>query len=259
MTYWMRRLRAVLPWLVVGLLSSGAVLLARLPAAWVAPQFARMTQGHVNLVDPAGSLWRGSATLMLAAGHDTGGATLLPGRIQWQTAFWPLFTGRVRMQMRQTEAMPDDITVEASLRQATVTAGSIKVPASLLTGLGAPFNTLDLDGRMQLMWSPWRIFGTQTFGRLTISLEDMSSRISLVKPLGSYQVVVQAEGASSTLDLSTQKGPLMLNGHGTVSRTSTSFSGIASAAPEQRDNLAGLLNLLGRPSGPGTVALNFVR
>ena len=27
--------------------------------------------GHVNLVDPAGSLWHGSATLMLAAGSDT--------------------------------------------------------------------------------------------------------------------------------------------------------------------------------------------
>jgi general secretion pathway protein N len=44
-----------------------------------------------------------------------------------------------------------------------------------------------------------------------------------------------------------------------VSGASTSFHGAASAAPEARDNLAGLLNLLGRPSGPGTVALNFMR
>ena len=259
MTYWMRRVRAVLPWLVVGLLSSGAVLLARLPAAWVAPQFARMTQGHVNLVDPAGSLWRGSATLMLSAGHDASGATLLPGRIEWHTAFWPLFTGRVRMRMRQTQAMPDAITVDATLRGATVTAGSLAVPASLLAGLGAPFNTLDLDGKMALAWSAWRVFGTDAFGQLTISLDDMSSRVSLVKPLGSYVVAVQAQGASSTLDLTTRKGPLLLDGHGTISRASASFSGTASATPEQRDSLAGLLNLLGRPTGPGTVALSFVR
>jgi general secretion pathway protein N len=38
----------------------------------------------------------------------------------------------------------------------------------------------------------------------------------------------------------------------------SSFNGTASAAPEARDNLAGLLNLLGRPSGPDTVALTFV-
>ncbi|RQH06143.1 type II secretion system protein N [Paraburkholderia dinghuensis] len=259
MTYWMRRVRAVLPWLVVGVLSSAAVLLARMPAAWIAPQFARMTQGHVNLVDPAGSLWQGSATLMLAAGQDPNGATVLPGRIEWRTAFWPLFTGRVHMQMRQTEAMPDPVTVEATPRGATMTAGSIDVPASLLAGLGAPFNTLDFDGKVRLAWSPWRTFGTDAFGRVNISLTDMSARVSLVKPLGSYEVVVQAQGASSTIDLSTQKGPLQLDGHGTMSRASASFEGTASATPEQRENLAGLLNLLGRPSGPGTVALTFTR
>jgi general secretion pathway protein N len=258
MTYWMRRARAALPWLLVGVLSSGAVLLARLPAAWIAPQFARATQGHVNLVDPAGSLWQGSATLMLAAGQDATGATLLPGRIEWKTAFWPLLTGRVRMQMRQTQAMPDPIVVEASPKAATVTAGSIAVPASLLSGLGAPFNTLNFDGNVRLSWSPWRTFGSDAFGRLTVSLADMSSRVSLVKPLGSYEVVVQAQGASSTLDLSTQKGPLLLNGHGTFSRVSSVFEGTASATEDQRDNLAGLLNLLGRPTGPGTVALTFI-
>jgi general secretion pathway protein N len=259
MTYWMRRVRAVLPWLLVGVLSSGLVLLARLPAAWIAPQFARATQGHVNLVDPAGSLWQGSATLMLAAGQDATGATLLPGRIEWQTAFWPLLMGHVRMEMRQTEAMPDPIVVEATPKSATVTAGSIAVPASLLAGLGAPFNTLDFDGNVRLTWTPWRTFGNDAFGRLTVSLMDMSSRVSLVKPLGSYEVVLEAQGASSTLALSTQKGPLILNGRGLFSRASTSFEGTASAAPDQRDNLAGLLNLLGRPAGPGTVALTFIR
>jgi general secretion pathway protein N len=258
MSYWMRRVRAVLPWLFVAVLSVGAVLLVRLPAAWIAPQFARATQGHVNLVDPQGSLWHGSATLMLAAGHDVQGATLLPGRIEWRASFWALFTGRVRLQMRQTEAMPDPVDVDATLRGATVTAGAIAVPASLLAGLGAPFNTLDMDGNVRLAWSPWRVFGTDAFGRLTVTLGDMSSRVSLVKPLGSYEAVLQAQGASSTLDLSTQKGPLMLDGHGTFSRNSAMFNGTASATPDQRDNLAGLLNLLGRPIGPGQVALSFM-
>lgn len=259
MTYWMRRLRAALPWLVVAVLASGAVLLVRLPAAWITPQFAKATHGHVNLVEPAGSLWRGSASLMLAAGQDLGGATLLPGRIEWRTAFWPLLTGHVQMQMQQTEAMQDPVMVEATMSGATLSAGAIAVPASLLSGLGAPFNTLALDGAVQLTWSPWRVINQNSYGRLSVTLTDVSSRASLVKPLGSYRAVLQAQGASSTLELTTLKGPLLLNGQGTVSRTSTSFQGTASAAPEQRDNLAGLLNLLGRPTGPGTVALTFTR
>jgi general secretion pathway protein N len=127
----------------------------------------------------------------------------------------------------------------------------------LLSGLGAPFNTLDLQGDVRLAWSDWRSFGKQSFGQLTVTLTDASSRVSLVKPLGSYRVVVQAEGDSSTIDLSTLKGPLTLNGHGVLGGAATSFNGTASAAPEQRDNLAGLLNLLGRPSGPDTVTLTF--
>ncbi|REG60474.1 type II secretion system protein N (GspN) [Paraburkholderia sp. BL6669N2] len=258
MNYWMRRLRVALPWLVIAVLSAAAVMLTMLPAAWITPQFAKQTGGHVNLVDPAGSLWHGSATLMLAAGSDMSAATLLPGRIEWHTAFWPLFTGRVRMIMRHSEAMPEPITVDATPRTATVTAGAIAVPASLLSGLGAPFNTLDLQGNVQLSWSDWRSFNREAFGQLTVTLTDVSSRVSLVKPLGSYRVLFQAQGESSTLDLTTTKGPLMLTGNGTVSAASTSFHGTASAAPEARDNLAGLLNLLGRPSGPDTVALTFV-
>jgi general secretion pathway protein N len=259
MNFWMRRLRAALPWLLVAVLSSGTVLLVLLPAAWITPAFTKASGGHVNLVDPAGSLWHGSATLMLAAGSDTSAATLLPGRIEWHTGFWPLFTGRIRMTMLQSEAMPDPITVDATAHGSTVSQGTIAVPASLLSGLGAPFNTLDLQGDVRLAWSDWRSFGKQSFGQLTVTLNDASSRISLVKPLGSYRVVVQAEGGSSAIDLSTLKGPLMLNGHGMVGGAATSFNGTASAAPEQRDNLAGLLNLLGRPSGPGTVTLTFAR
>jgi general secretion pathway protein N len=258
MNFWTRRLRAALPWLLVAVLSSGTVLLVLLPAAWITPQFTKASGGHVNLVDPAGSLWNGSATLMLAAGSDTSSATLLPGRIEWHTAFWPLFTGRVQMTMLQSEAMPVPITVDATRRGAVLSQGSIAVPAALLTGLGAPFNTLDLQGEVRLAWSDWRTFDQEAFGQLTVTLNDASSRVSLVKPLGSYQVVIQAQGNSSTIDLSTLKGPLMLKGHGMVGGGVSSFNGTASAAPEARDNLAGLLNLLGRPSGPDTVALTFV-
>lgn len=258
MNYWMRRLRVALPWLAVAILASAAVMLTLLPAAWITPQFAKQTHGHINLVDPAGSLWQGSATLMLAAGSDMSAATLLPGRIEWRTAFWPLFTGRVRMIMRHSEAMPDPITVDVTPRSAILTPGAMAVPASLLGGLGAPFNTLDLQGDVRLAWSDWRSFNQEAFGQLTVTLNDVSSRVSLVKPLGSYRLLFQAQGVSSTLDLTTLKGPLMLTGNGSVSPASTSFHGTASAAPEARDNLAGLLNLLGRPSGLDTVALTFV-
>jgi general secretion pathway protein N len=259
MNYAMRRVLAAWPWLTVTVVSVVVTLLAMLPAAWIVPQFSKATGGHVNLVDPSGSLWKGSATLMLAAGADGEGATLLPGRIEWNTAFLALFTGHVRMQMRQTQAMPDAVFVDADVHGATLTPGSIAVPASLLAGLGAPFNTLDLEGDVRLTWTEWRVLGRNTYGQVTVTLDDMASRISRVKPLGSYRVVFQAEGSAGTINLSTTKGPLMLNGQGAVSGQSSSFQGMASAAPQARENLAGLLNLLGPHTGPDSVALVFNR
>ena len=254
-----RRWLAALPWLVIAVLSCGVTLVVLMPAAWITPQFAKATQGHVDLIEPSGSLWRGSATLVLAAGRDAGAGTLLPGRVQWETAFWPLLTGHLSMRMQQTPAMPDAIEVAAAPQAATVSAGEIAVPAALLAGLGAPFNTLDLHGSVSLAWTPWRLLGQRAYGQLVITLTDMTSRVSPVKPLGSYRVAFQAQGDRSTLELTTLKGPLMLSGQGTIAAHATSFHGQASASAESRDNLAGLLNVLGRPTGDGTIALDYSR
>jgi general secretion pathway protein N len=259
MKAWVRRATAALPWLAVAAITCGVVLVVLLPAAWITPQFSKATQGRVNLIEASGSLWHGSATLMLAAGPDASTATVLPGRVEWRTAFWPLLAGRVRMQLRQSEAMLEPVTVEGSFDGATVSAGGIALPAALLSGLGAPFNTLDLQGSVRVTWTQWHLIRGNAFGTLTLTLGDMISRASPVKPLGSYRVALQAQGATSTLDLSTLKGPLLLSGHGTLARGGTSFHGEASATPDARDNLAGLLNLLGRPTTPGTVALDYVR
>jgi general secretion pathway protein N len=256
-----RWLLAALPWLVIAVLSCGLVLIVMMPAAWITPQFSKATQGHVNLVEPSGSLWHGSATLVLAAGGGEGTGTLLPGRVQWDTSFWPLLTGRLSMRMRQTPAMPEAIDLDAAPRGATVSAGEIAVPAALLAGLGAPFNTLDLQGAVRLAWTPWRLLGARSYGQLVVTLTDMSSRVSPVKPLGSYRVVLQAQGDSSTIDLSTLSGSsLLLSGHGTIAANSTSFHGQASATEQASENLAGLLNLLGSPTAEeGKVALDYTR
>ena len=259
MNIWMRRTAAALPWLGIAAVSCVAVLLALFPAAWVTPQVAKATQGHVNFIDPQGSLWNGSATLMLAAGTDASGATVLPGRVEWQTAFWPLLTGRLSLSVRQTDAMPRPTTLDATFGGAKLSAGDIALPAALLSGLGAPFNTLDLKGSVHVAWTEWHLIRKNLFGRFDVRLADMVSRVSQVKPLGSYRVVLQAQGAASTLDLSTLKGPLLLSGHGAIAGGVVSFHGEASAAPEARDTLGGLLNLLGRPTGAGTVSLDYTR
>lgn len=251
-----------LPWLAVGLAACGVTLLILAPAGWVTPYLAQASGHRVELIDPSGSLWHGEATLMLSAGPDIGtrGAdtpapTLLPGRIVWHTAFWPLWQGRLHTEITQTAAMQDPVELDLDRHQATLTGGSLNVPATLLAGLGSPFNTLDLKGDMRLDWTPCRVFGGQAYGQLNLTLTDLGSRVSRVSPLGSYRLNLALGGRDASLTLATLRGPLLLEGHGRASTGSFNFNGTARAAPGFSDGLAGLLNILGSPRGDGIYSL----
>lgn len=246
------------PWMVVGMLAVVVTVLVMLPAAWVTPQFALRSGGRIALAEPSGSLWHGSATLRLSAGEDGGDPTELPGRIEWTTAFWPLLGARVHMTLNQTAAMRAPVELVATLREATLSAGSLDVPASLLDGLGAPFNTLALRGVVRVEWNDWRVFGAHAFGRMTVTLSDIASRVSRVRPLGAYRVVYEAQGDSGTMSISTIRGPLLLDGQGSTHDQRFVFSGTARADPHFAENLGSLLDLLGRrnPDGSYTLLLN---
>jgi len=145
------------------------------------------------------------------------------------------------------------------MRGATLGSGSLDVPASLLDGLGSPFNTLALRGVVRLDWTDWRIFGQNAFGRLTVTLSDMAARVSRVKPLGSYRVIYDAQGDTGAMSLTSIRGPLLLDGQGTLRDQRFVFSGAAHADPAYAENLRSLLDLLGHRSPDGTYALTFNR
>ena len=179
------------------------------------PQFAKSTDGHVNLVDPAGSLWHGSATLMLARqrfGRER--ATLLPGRIEWRTAFWPLFTGRVRMDMRQrSDARPDHRRCGPARRD--LSPGAIAVPASLLSASARRSIRSIMQGDVRLAWTEWRSFEQEAFGQLTVTLDDVVRACRWSSRWVRTGWCFRRRARSSTIDLTTTlKGPLMLSGQG---------------------------------------------
>ncbi|MCY0389192.1 type II secretion system protein N [Robbsia sp. Bb-Pol-6] len=252
---WLR----VLPWLLVVCVACLATVLVLLPAAWIVPRFAAATGGRVSLVDPQGSLWHGSARLMLSAGSDAEGATVMPNRIAWTTRAWPLLSGHLRMVMREEQPQALPVLLDARWDGTTLSAGGLAVPAGLLTGLGAPFNTLDFQGDMRLDWTEWRLIGDRAYGGLVVSLRDLSSRVSLVRPLGTYRATVTAAGQEGTLVVETLSGPLTVSGDGQFRDGRMNFAGRVSSSDEARPNLAGLLNLMGRPLGDGAHALSFVR
>ncbi|WP_458762316.1 type II secretion system protein N [Cupriavidus basilensis] len=245
-------------WLALGCITVALTVLATFPAAWIADGIASQSQRRVLLADADGSLWNGSATLALSAGAGSETATVLPGRLQWSVAFWPLLTGTLRVVVSHTEAMSGPVAVAVTPLGWTAQAGAIRMPAALLEGVGAPFNTLRPDGLMRIDWSglQGRFFARASepgsagsaggmTGHLTVRLDQVSSAVSRVRPLGSYRAEIDWSGADGKLQLTTLAGPLHLQGSGTLGRQAR-FEGTADADPDAATQLVGLLSLLGR-------------
>jgi general secretion pathway protein N len=275
---WQRALRAGRRWATWGA-ALGLVggLVTQAPAQWLASGLHSATGGRLLLAEARGSLWNGSAVLVLTGGSDSRDASALPGRLQWQLRpGW----GVLRLRADQDCCLPGGLQLTLHpgwggfalvLADATqpakpgtspsaAPAGAARTlgqwPANWLAGLGTPWNTLQLGGQLQLASTGLRLQSTagqlRLAGDLQLQLRGASSRLSALPVLGSYQLLLQGSDqgdAPTTLRLSSQDGPLRLNGEGQWTGARLRFRGTAQATDGQDDALANLLNIIGRRQG----------
>jgi len=239
------------------LLGLSLALLVWAPARWLAWGVAQASQGQVQWLNPRGTVWQGSAQLLLSGGAGSRQPQALPGRLHWSLS--PTWTG-LRLGWRADCCMTEAASVQAALGWNTLQLQASdhrsNWPAALLTGLGAPWNTLQAEGQLQLRtealqvnWAQGRL---QMQGLLELNLQGMSSRLSPVKPMGSYRVALTGtpEGTPTPgLDLSTLRGPLLLSGQGQWVGQRLRFTGEARAAEGHEAAFDNLLNILGRRQG----------
>lgn len=254
--------RAIL-WLLAIVLTAVLTLLVFFPAAWVAVLVERQTDGRLTLGDAQGTLWHGSAFVGGAASRSGAVTPLLPGRFTWQLSPLSLL-GSVRMELSNPEALTQPVLCTGSWRQWQLSPAALRLPADGLSGLGAPLNTLALSGRLQLAWTSLQLALVQrnvaVDGRTTLQMEDVSSRLTSIRPLGSYQLALDWRGQQAGVNLSTTKGPLLLSGTGQLQNGRLQFSGQAEAAKGYEETLGNLLNLLGQRrmvGGKNIIALEF--
>jgi general secretion pathway protein N len=233
-----------------GLLAS-ATLWA--PASWVAQAVQAATQGQVQLQEPRGTAWNGSARLVLTGGADSHDRAALPTRLQWQLR--PQWTGaRVSLQSDCCTAAPLTAQLHAGLGGVSVLVddSQLRLPAELLAGLGTPWNTVALQGRLRLytmgLQLHYRAGRLHSQGRTRLEALAVSSRLSPLRPLGSYRLDLDG-GDNARLALSTLGGDLQLSGQGQWVGSRLHFTGEASASPEREAALSNLLNILGRRQG----------
>ncbi len=246
--------RAPWGWAFAGLLTGTLVALtAFAPARWLAAAVAGATGARLVLDDPRGTVWTGSARLVLTGGSASQDRSALPGRVQWQLR--PAWGG-LRAQLSATCCTPAPMVLHAQPRwnsaRIAVTDGQSQWPAAVLAGLGTPWNTLQPQGQLalqtrdlQVEWAAGRLV---LAGQVQLDALAMSSRLSTLRPMGSYRLTLQG-GAAPSLALQTLQGDLQLSGSGQWVGQRLRFTGEASAAPEREGALSNLLNIIGRRNG----------
>ena len=89
-------------------------------------------------------------------------------------------------------------------------------------------------------------------GRAELEALRVASRLSTLRPMGSYRITLQG-GTQATLRLETLEGSLQLSGTGQWVGQRLRFRGEASAVPGREGVLANLLNIIGRRSGERSI------
>lgn len=253
------RLRRPWLWAVTGFLLGGLCTAAvYAPAQWLANGIHSATQGQVKLRQARGTVWSGSAQLVLTGGRASQDSAALPGRMHW--------TIRPRWSQLHIEASSACCMPEAPLRatiepgwnhwRINVADGRTQWPAKVLAGLGTPWNTIQPSGNLTLSsqslavtWAAGRISAN---GQLQLQATNIASRLSTLRPMGSYQLILQG-GNAPTLTLSTLSGDLQLRGSGLWANGRLRFEGEATATPEREAALANLLNIIGRRQGARSI------
>jgi general secretion pathway protein N len=236
-------------WILAAIASIALTVMIFFPATWIASMIENQTAGRLTLGDAHGTLWRGSAFIGAAASGNDPLTPLLPGRFSWRLSPMVLL-GSVYAELENAESLSQPIVVKGNWHQWQVSPSTIMLPAERLTALGAPLNTIQPTGQMRLSWDQLQLSQkNETIGMsgtMNLEINDLGSRLSPVKPLGSYDLAVAWHGTQADVTLKTVKGPMLLNGSGMISNGRLQFSGTAQAEAGQEQRLANFLNLLGQ-------------
>ncbi|MEO8279149.1 MAG: type II secretion system protein N [Ideonella sp.] len=258
-------------WALAGFLA-GALLAVAVwaPATWLASAVNSASDGRLLLAEARGTVWNGSAVVVLTGGQDSRDASALPGRLHWLMRPILHEGAGLALHLDQACCLRDDATVflKPGLGRTQLEIPASKdwlaqVPTGWLAGLGTPWNTLELGGQLRLRSSGlkletvagrWRIAGSAA-----VELHALSSRLSTLPTLGSYRMDLRADPANTSvpgaaLQLSTLEGALRLSAAGRWDGTGLRLRGDASAAtPADEAALGNLLNIIGRRRGAQSV------
>lgn len=234
-----------------------AALAYAVPAAWVTHQLASAAKGRVQIAHARGLWHRGNGILVLSSGSGGNDAVHWAQSVHWNVAplQWPALWA-LQITLPQV-GPPMTVTFRVGLTSWSAQSAPWQglVPLNVLSGLGAPFNTLALEGKVKIGLSALQFSSIAnnkaavTKPNVQIYISGLRSALAQGVILGDYVISGQASATGGTFALRTATGALLMEGNGLCmvkARLSCSFNGTARAARHDDALLGNLLGLLGK-------------
>lgn len=224
------------------------VLLLTTPASLLSPLVRQATNGKVILANCRGSLWEGSSTPALAS--PTGNLLSLPS-VVWK--FFPVDLLRAKLHVGlnlQNGSQPMDFFLSAE--GARLERLFVPISASLLGEMSPQLKPLGLSGIIELQsaeltWNKGGFLGT-----VSGKWSEAGTSLVPISPIGQYTLHLTANGEDFKINLTTDSGPLIFAGEGTLSLSrGLTFNGTAKAESSHQEGLRELLQHLGPDAGNG--------
>ncbi|NIC42237.1 type II secretion system protein N [Aquabacterium sp. A08] len=228
------------------------------PAAWLAHGVAWASGGRLLLLNPHGTVWQGQAQAVAAGGRQRQHRHLIAHEIRWRLRpAWsqgPGLAWQLSLPCCATQTLEGRVLAQRTGIHLTVQGFQAHAPLDGWAALGSPWNTVRLQGRLQLsspglsaQWDrrQWRLQGS-----LNAELHHLRSALSPLPVLGNYRLrLVAPPDGPPQVALQTLSGALQLSGQAEARPAGWRFRGLAETDAAHLGALSHLLNILGRRDG----------
>ena len=238
----------------VGLAAYVLGLIATAPATLVDSGLQRASQGQVRLAEAQGTLWSGVGRIEVIDPVARSGIGI---GLLWRFLPGSLLRGHLVYEVELDQATRR-FPVTISPSRIEVANADVVLPAAML-GLGLrQLAPLQLTGDLVLHVPSLSIEGAQVRGAGTLRWQNAGSRLVTIFPLGNYEFQFDGGGSAVRVLLRTLQGPLQLDGGGSwATGTRPTLQITARVLPQQREQLAPMLQLIAVDRGDGTFTMQL--
>jgi len=190
---------------LLGLLSYLLFLVTAVPAYWLNSALMRNTNGSLQLLNTAGTIWSGSGTLATGAFNI---------RVAWEIQPLWLLLGKARIRISSLDPSPLRTTLSVGYHQLVLEETEADLPASAITALYPPAGFFSPTGTVHLSTAAFEFKPQKVTGEVQMRWLGAGGRLGGAGELGDYQLTATGKNGAVQLRLQTLRGDVQVSGNG---------------------------------------------